>query len=586
VFPVRRCGEGIGLPAPPPRRASLPDAPEGESCGAAESEATLNFQEARISNPLRALRVTSIRTKLLAFAVLATLIPSVTTAWVSYLQNKRSLEEKITGELQSVSAETERGADLWLKERLYELRVFASSYEVSENLERASRAERQAPRRLNDYLASVRERFADYEELLVVDRTGRVVASSASPARPVTLPASWLSDMRHGRPTLGAVYWDARAGKVIQVAAVPIHHASGQVLGALAAKLNLGAVDAFLRRFSPVPSGQLYVITADGRVVTGAGLGDVGPLGTALPAATVRKLLQREGATVQYRAFGQTPVVGTLRRIPQLDWAVVAQVPVRDAYRQVIRLRNETALILAALLVGVGLLAYLLGLTIVRPLDRLSRGAALVAGGDLDVDLPVTSGGEVGYLTEVFNDMVHRLHQGRAELERLSVTDPLTRLHNRRYLMQALGAELERCRRHKHALTVLMVDVDQFKKYNDDYGHLVGDDALVRVAAVLQQSIREVDYAARYGGEEFVVVLAETGIDVATEVTTRIRARLAAETFHGRPVTLSIGVAQFPTHGDTPDALIHSADAAMYEAKRRGRDRVVPAPAAAPAGRR
>ncbi len=80
-----------------------------------------------ISEPLRVLRLDSIRNKILAFAVLATLIPSLSTAWVSYTQNKRSLDEKITGELQSVSAETAREMDLWLKERLYDLRVFASS---------------------------------------------------------------------------------------------------------------------------------------------------------------------------------------------------------------------------------------------------------------------------------------------------------------------------------------------------------------------------------------------------------------------------------------------------------------------------
>src|SRR5436853_1846160 len=102
---------------------------------------------------------------MLVFGILATLIPSFTTAWISYLQNKRSLTEKITGELQSVSAQTAREMDLWVKERLYELRVFASSYEVSENLDRITRGHgAPALARLTDYLHSVGERFTDRSE--------------------------------------------------------------------------------------------------------------------------------------------------------------------------------------------------------------------------------------------------------------------------------------------------------------------------------------------------------------------------------------------------------------------------------------
>src|SRR5438034_11041318 len=130
----------------------------------------------------------------LAFAVLATLIPSISTAWVSYAHNQLSLTEKITGEQQSVSSQASRELDLWLKERLYDLRVFASSYEVSENLEKIPRTGREPVRegraygRLRDYLNSVRDRFADYEELIVLDSSARVVASSASDAGAVALP--------------------------------------------------------------------------------------------------------------------------------------------------------------------------------------------------------------------------------------------------------------------------------------------------------------------------------------------------------------------------------------------------------------
>src|SRR5581483_3674744 len=181
-------------------------------------------------------------------------------------------------------------------------------------------------------------------------------------------------------------------------------------------------------------------------------------------------------------------------------------------------------LIMVTLLIGVGVIAYGLGLLIVRPLNRLAQGAAKVAAGDLDVGLPVEGGGEVAYLTEVFNDMVAHLRDGREalrrkneELEQLSITDSLTQLYNRRYLLERLSAEIQRCRRHKRTFTVLMADVDNFKPYNDARGHLAGDQVLAKVAGILRSVIREIDCAARYGGEEFVILLAETGIEGAAD---------------------------------------------------------------------
>src|SRR5207249_10865964 len=139
--------------------------------------------------------------------------------------------------------------------------------------------------------------------------------------------------------------------------------------------------------------------------------------------------------------------VGTMKGVPRVDWAVVAEVPVTEAFRQVTRLRNVTVLIVTALLVAVGLFAYFLGLLITRPLDRLTRAAANVAGGDLDVHLPGVGGGALEYVTEVFNDMVARLHESRRELERRSITHDLTGLYNRRYLMETLANEVRRSRR-------------------------------------------------------------------------------------------------------------------------------------------
>ena len=535
--------------------------------------------EQAVSRLLRTLRLDSIRRKLLVFALLATLIPSFTTAWISYQQNKRSLTEKVTGELQSVSAQTAREMDLWSKERLYELRVFASSYEVSENLDRMAHGGRtgaeQARSRLRDYLRSVRERFSDYQELLVVDGDGGAVATSGAEPTPSHLPSGWTKTIRTENAVVGDAYWDDALKKGVVVFAVPIYQAGGRLLGALTAKVDLAAVYRLLRRFTAGDSSRLYLITADGRALVGSRSGPAELTRRSLDASSTRRLLAHEGSVVEYAGLEGDGVVGALKRVPQLDWAVLAEVPASEAFRQVTRLRNVTALIVAALFVGVGLLAYFLGLLITRPLDRLREGAAKVAGGDLAVSLPIVSGGELGYVTEVFNDMTARLRDGRRELERLSITDDLTGLFNRRYLMDMLALEIRRSRRMHHSFAVLMADVDNFKPYNDAYGHLEGDAALARIAAILRDTSRDVDCAARYGGEEFVVLMPETEMASAVEIAERIRGRMAGDPVIGEKLTISVGVAQFPADGETPEALLARADAALYQAKRDGRNRTV-----------
>jgi len=553
----------------------------------------LSSWEQRTSQRLSALRLDSIRSKILMFAVLATLLPSLATAWISYVENKRALTAKASEELLGLSTQAARELDLWTKERRYDLRVFASSYEVTENVERIPRVNGEAVRsgrahqRLTDYLNSVRDRFVDYDELLVLDAHGHIIASSDKQPRALVLPPDWQAQMRGDNLVLGAAYWDSTAARPVMLAAVPIRLASGRVLGAITAKVNLRGVADTLKRFSPGDAGQVYVMSESGRLILSSRGSSASLMATHYRPEDARWLLAREGRAVQFGSVTGGRVVGSVRRVPGLDWVVVTEIPTVEAFRQVARLRNVTFLIVAALFAAVGALGYFLGLLIVRPLSRLTQGAAKVAAGDLEVDLPVVTGGEVAYLTTVFNNMVARLRESRQELERLSVTDPLTGLFNRRWMMDALEHEVRRSRRLKHDFAVIMADVDYFKRFNDAHGHPAGDAVLKVVADILRDSTRDVDVVARYGGEEFFVMMPETGGEGAAEVADRVRTRLATERLPGGgTVTLSFGVAEFPAHGDVGDTLIAIADAALYQAKREGRDRVVLAPGAAERRRR
>ena len=166
------------------------------------------------------------------------------------------------------------------------------------------------------------------------------------------------------------------------------------------------------------------------------------------------------------------------------------------------------------------------------------------------------------------------------EFQLMSITDPLTALTNRRYLEERLSEELNRSKRYDYPMSFLMIDIDDFKAYNDTNGHQAGDVALQITAHCLKSALRSADVASRYGGEEFCILLPQTAIAEAATIADRIRQRVATTEFpHGKSqplgrVTISIGVATFSKHVDTPENIIAAADRALYQAKRLGKDRV------------
>jgi diguanylate cyclase (GGDEF)-like protein len=179
------------------------------------------------------------------------------------------------------------------------------------------------------------------------------------------------------------------------------------------------------------------------------------------------------------------------------------------------------------------------------------------------------------------NDELQRANE---LLRQLAVRDGLTGLFNHRYLMEHLTIELARAERYERPFGMLFLDIDDFKQVNDRFGHAVGDQVLVAAARVVSSdTLRRSDFAARYGGDEFCVLLPETGSEGALVKAERIRHTIETSDWKAivsglRDVTVSIGVAGFPSHGATPSALLDAADSALCGAKQSGRNRVCCAP--------
>lgn len=238
------------------------------------------------------------------------------------------------------------------------------------------------------------------------------------------------------------------------------------------------------------------------------------------------------------------------------------------------------------IIVGVPALLYF---NIVKPLNTLLDGMRQVNAGNRTLTMPIQSNDEIGFLTESFNNMIAQLSvlvddlearvaERTAELRRLAITDPLTDLYNRRHLMILGQQAIEHAKRYQHPLATIMIDIDHFKQINDEYGHVVGDEALRQLANYLRRNLRAADILGRFGGEEFIILMPETDEETARQSTERLIAGIRAlriRTEIGEiGFTTSIGIATLDADNESIEELISHADRAMYAAKQAGRNRI------------
>jgi diguanylate cyclase (GGDEF)-like protein len=255
---------------------------------------------------------------------------------------------------------------------------------------------------------------------------------------------------------------------------------------------------------------------------------------------------------------------------------------VQRSLRQGLQEDRET-LLRGSLVVFTGtlFLSAFAALSVLMPLGDLLKGIRRVLEGDLGVEIIPRGADEMGRIAMAFNSMARSLKENQEKLVRETITDELTGLNNFRYFQNMLAGEVARAKRYGKSLSVLVVDIDHFKKYNDAHGHPMGNLVLKGVAAALRETLRNVDLLARYGGEEFVALLPETNKEQARRAAERLREAVDACEFPGAEtqpagrITISIGGASFPEDAKVARDLLEKADKALYAAKAGGRNRTV-----------
>lgn len=536
----------------------------------------------------------SIKNKILIFAILAILIPSVGLGLLSFWQNEAMIADNVTHQLRTLASDANRELEHWLTERIEGLIALAGSDAVinglSQNLSLSSGGAKESPKLLPHYLRLVQDKLEPLLELTVLNASGKVTASSVVDPKLVKMPDTWLQTTASAGIIVDPPHWDNVHATATLTLAVPVLSLDNGVLGVLVAVVDLGTIMPRLLHAANSSPGDIVLLDLTGGPLLGTHK-DVSAL-SMIDMQVLQRLRMNEGEPMNFDGHLNRPVLGLADISQTLSLIVVAERDRADIYQAWTVFRNMFLTLVAGLTLLVAVVAWRMGRSIVTPLESLTSAAGRIADGDLSIQLPVIQRDELGHLTQVFNQMTDNLRHSHQEfetasialqkqnqlLETLSITDSLTGLYNRKKLDDILADQFARYQRNQRPFVVLLLDIDHFKILNDTYGHLAGDYVLTRVAKILSQSIRSIDYAARYGGEEFVIILPETMLSAAMDMAERIRTQIQTTNYDFKDqtisVTLSVGVADSQKTDDTAYAIIARADKVLYEAKRAGRNLV------------
>ncbi len=514
----------------------------------------------------------SLAARIGVFVFAATLISALAVAGTSAYALRAFLRSKIEQKIPASLMQVRDRLDLWYAQRSFDVEVFAQSATVVEGLSRlTSRHGARNRAEVEQYLRYVLQSLSQYPAIFALDADGEILLAVGSP--PALSPESLRALAAISAPGVSGVL-TASDGSRLQAVSSPVRDRRDRILATLHAVLPLQVIEEQLASGAQAGVERTLVYDESGRFLVGSRAFAKAP--EALPPS-----LDAAGHTEvrDYVAPDGLHVVGSKLPFPRLHWTLVVEEDYETAFAPIASILGRTVT-LNLLIVGVlSALAFGFSAYVVRPLRALSEVAIRLRDGEDDVRLPVATGAdEVGILTRSFGEMVESLARARESLEQLATTDGLTKIHNHRFFQDRLTEEVERSERDGTPLTLLLVDIDDFKALNDLHGHAAGDAVLEQLARVLVEEAGSTNLVARYGGEEFAILAPGVEGDDAVRLAENLRLAVFRQLFvvpgssAAISTTVSVGVA---SHRGDRASFFLEADRALYSAKGAGKDCVV-----------
>ena len=524
-------------------------------------------------------RVNTLRFQVLGIVIASVLIPSFLGGWFASNRINDLLSNQVYSEIETRTLRLSEQLDDWLKNRAGEVQAFTVSYLLNEDLKKlqgkTSREEKEESRKnIHSYLAYLLEGNNFFSGITIHNSDG-------SPL--ITQPLeNW--------PVLDRLQEVPDSGQLIS----EVMTKDGNRL-MLTQKMDLGRnltpnIFTALMKIEHLqdkivdlaPEGSVvYILDSEGNIKAAnveLDKASMAPVGAV-------SLLYEKGKRSIYSGLQGKEVIATSAMLEVPRWGVVLETSKQEALLPLVAFRRQVLLMALGLAVLFLVPALLLARALVLPLEQLSRVSRRIRAGKPGLQVKTRIGGELGEFISTFNSMSVSLEESleeitakNEELRVMSITDPLTGRYNRRYIEDYLGRELELAIRTQDPLTILMIDLDHFKEYNDTYGHIAGDMALKLLGNILMETVRKTDVVARYGGEEWIICLSHTSSEGGAKIAEKLRKAVEKNVFtlKGQEtwITVSIGIATAPEDGTDYSAIVEAADTAMYLAKASGRNQV------------
>lgn len=582
-----------------------------------------------------------IRTKLITSFLVVALVPLLLLAFINKQTTEKALTENAKQALSAAAKETANRIDAFIDGNLNAVRVEAILPGLARYLSLAPKQRDDSPEMqlaTKTLISLSRKDMVNVLSYSLLDLNGKNVLDTDTLnigkdesvgdyfQKPLQTGLSFVSSMKKSPtiPDLVTLFFSS-----------PVRNAKGDILGVLRVSYNATVVQQLVTRETEQAGAKSFAMLLDENNIYLAHsiaakllFKSIVPLPAdvvtqlqqegRLPNSPVEELATNESQVKQALDNKQPYLIAPLSvtgnqvnliaiaHLKYKAWSVLFAQPLTVALAPVEKQIRDTMFLFAIIASVVTIIAFAIGQLLTKPIISLTNIVFQFTAGNLDIRAKTRSKDEIGQLAKSFNNMAiqlqtsletleQRVEERTAELviakekaedanqklEQLANLDGLTQVANRRCFDRRLQAEWKRLTREQQPLSLILFDVDKFKLYNDYYGHLGGDDCLVRIAQTVQKIVnRPADLVARYGGEEFSVLLPNTDLVGAIMIAQSIQQAIYNQAIpHAKSdvkdiVTLSLGISSvIPTWDIKPDTLIASADKAMYNAKEKGRDR-------------
>jgi len=523
---------------------------------------------AELPSPGRRQPLNSLATKIILFVFVSTFATALVVSWVSIKSTHDYLSSRLDRQFPASLMRSRDEISNWIAQNFGELREL-SAHATDPSAKRLARV---------------------IEKSELIDGIA-VYGTDAQPIRAEGRDVwSELEKVRqHFDPAREGIHTGTTpAGEDLTYVSLP-HPTNGKHFVAI---MNGAAIETLIAASRTEMSETTLIVDGRGRILFGAS--DRSMSERIVPD----ELLTNPDSTIrEYTNAAGVHVIASAIPLGISTWYIVAEAPFEVVFAPVVSVVKRIFVIDLCVILLFSFLAYKITAAILKPIETLSDGARQIAQGQLDHEIPEpATHDEIGLLTHTFNDMMRKLrgNQGEIEvanaklrdqnlelqqanevLEQLSITDGLTKLHNHRFFQDHLTREIKRVNRVNEPLSMILIDVDDFKSLNDRLGHAAGDELLRRIAMLMNDTIRESDLLARYGGDEFVILASDTVLEGAQQLAEKIRTAIAESSFivdeSLRPTrtTLSMGIAEYK---GTRKRFFAAADSALYRAKAQGKN--------------